>query len=68
MPTEQQFPTSFRFTAQQLADLDELAGLLYEEFEATVSVSRKFALVIAVKRELVRARGEAIREARGLVQ
>jgi hypothetical protein len=57
MDADQQFPTSFRFTAAELARLDDLAELLYREFYAgRVTVSRKTAVMFAVDEHLQRMR------------
>lgn len=61
MPADEQHPTSFRFTPDELAALDELAQLLYDVFDGEVAVTRKVAVTIAVRRELARMRGAVIR-------
>ena len=48
MITDEQFPTSFRFTADELGQLDELAGLIYRRLGGRVTVSRKAALMVAI--------------------
>lgn len=48
METEQQHPTSFRFTADELAKIDQLATQIYEGFGGTITISRKAALMTGV--------------------
>lgn len=48
MTGDEQFPTSFRLTAEELGQLDELAGLIYRRMGGRVTVSRKAALMVAI--------------------
>jgi hypothetical protein len=48
MIAEEQFPTSFRFTLDEFAQIDELADLIYQRMGGRVTVSRKAAIMVAV--------------------
>lgn len=65
MVANRQHPTSFRFTAEQLAQLDQLATLIYRRMDRRVTVSRKSALLVALDLALAEEhrRADVIREA-----
>ena len=54
MTGDEQFPTSFRLTAEELGQLDELAGLIYRRMGGRVTVVRPDEDVVACMRREVR--------------